>query len=84
MLTRLMTRNQSAEQVMRYCWDTVDQCVAPDVVLGALADAGFALARQKVVVGIFCEYSATRPETVARAEGIDQRSPGAGPARSSG
>jgi demethylmenaquinone methyltransferase/2-methoxy-6-polyprenyl-1,4-benzoquinol methylase len=62
-LTRLVTRSSSAEQVMRYCWDTVDRCVAPGVVLGALTDAGFALPRHRVVVGIFSEYSATRPET---------------------
>jgi demethylmenaquinone methyltransferase/2-methoxy-6-polyprenyl-1,4-benzoquinol methylase len=66
LLTRLVTRNRSAEQVMRYCWDTVDQSVAPAVVLGALTDAGFAPTRRKVVVGIFSEYSGVRPGTPSR------------------
>jgi demethylmenaquinone methyltransferase/2-methoxy-6-polyprenyl-1,4-benzoquinol methylase len=69
-LTRLITRNHSAEEVMRYCWDTVDQCVPPDIVLGGLADAGFVPAGRKVVVGILSEYSATRPETVPLAQGF--------------
>jgi demethylmenaquinone methyltransferase/2-methoxy-6-polyprenyl-1,4-benzoquinol methylase len=71
-LTRLITGNQSAEQVMRYCWDTVDQCVPPEIVLGALTDAGFVPAGHKVVVGILSEYSATRPDTVPLAQGLTE------------
>ena len=56
-LTRLGTRNNSAETVMRYCWDTVEQSVPPELVLGAMSRAGFLGAARKGVVGIFAEYS---------------------------
>jgi demethylmenaquinone methyltransferase/2-methoxy-6-polyprenyl-1,4-benzoquinol methylase len=69
-LTRLITRNPSAEQVMRYCWDTVEQCVPPEIVLTALTHAGFVPAGRKVVVGILSEYSATKPDPAPPARGL--------------
>jgi demethylmenaquinone methyltransferase/2-methoxy-6-polyprenyl-1,4-benzoquinol methylase len=60
-LTRLGTRNSGAEQVMRYCWDTVDQCVDPESVLSAVREAGFANLSREGVVGIFAEYRAQKP-----------------------
>jgi demethylmenaquinone methyltransferase/2-methoxy-6-polyprenyl-1,4-benzoquinol methylase len=69
-VTSLITGNHSAEQLMRYCWDTVDQCVAPEIVLSALTDAGFVTGGPKVVVGILSEYSATRPDRAPLAQGF--------------
>ena len=40
-LTRLRTRNNEAEVLMRYFWDTVECCVPPGEILAALDDAGF-------------------------------------------
>jgi demethylmenaquinone methyltransferase/2-methoxy-6-polyprenyl-1,4-benzoquinol methylase len=71
-LTRLITRNHSAEQVMRYCWDTVDQCVPPETVLGGLTEAGFVPAGRKVVVGILSEYSATRSDAFPLPQGSSE------------
>lgn len=59
-VTRLGTRSESAETVMRYCWDTVEHCVPPEHVLGAMSRAGFAGLSQKSVLGIFAEYAATK------------------------
>jgi demethylmenaquinone methyltransferase/2-methoxy-6-polyprenyl-1,4-benzoquinol methylase len=61
-LTRLGTRSRSAETVMRYCWDTVEHSVPPEVVLGAMSGVGLADVARKRVAGIFAEYSATRPD----------------------
>lgn len=60
-LTRLGTNNPGAEQVMRYCWDTVDQSVDPAAVLAAVRQAGFDNLSRESVGGIFAEYRATKP-----------------------
>jgi demethylmenaquinone methyltransferase / 2-methoxy-6-polyprenyl-1,4-benzoquinol methylase len=60
-LTRLGTQNRRAEQVMRYCWDTVDQSVDPEAVLGAIRHSGFENLSRDSVGGIFAEYRARKP-----------------------
>ncbi len=60
-LTALVTRNARARQLMDYYWDTVDQCVSPEVVLRTLQEAGFESARRRVQLGIMTEYTALRP-----------------------
>jgi demethylmenaquinone methyltransferase / 2-methoxy-6-polyprenyl-1,4-benzoquinol methylase len=58
-LTQIGTRSSDVGQLMRFYWDTIAQCVAPDVVLVSLRRAGFS-ADRTVVAGIFSEYTATR------------------------
>lgn len=40
-LCRLAAPGSETRRLMRYFWDTVDQCVAPEVILDQLAAAGF-------------------------------------------
>ena len=60
-LTRLFTRSDDACEMMRYYWETMDACVPPALVLGALQTAGFAAVKRDSVLGLFSEYSAVKP-----------------------
>lgn len=57
-LTRWGTRSAKATELMRYYWDTVEQCVPPEAVLGALRDAGFTRVERHVELAVFNEYRA--------------------------
>jgi demethylmenaquinone methyltransferase/2-methoxy-6-polyprenyl-1,4-benzoquinol methylase len=59
-LARFFTRSDDAREMMRYYWETMDACVPPAAVLGALAAVGFAGVRRDVVLGLFSEYSAAK------------------------
>jgi len=59
-LTRLTTLNRSAQSLMDYHWDTIDRCVPPEEILGALVAAGFSQANRQVTLGLFNEYRATK------------------------
>lgn len=60
-LTRLFTRSNDAREMMRYYWETMDACVPPDTVLQALAAAGLTDVKRNVVLGLFSEYTASKP-----------------------
>jgi len=60
-LARIVARAPDMPQLMRYYWDTIETCVTPATVLGALAHAGFANAAQHVELGLFAEYRARKP-----------------------
>jgi demethylmenaquinone methyltransferase/2-methoxy-6-polyprenyl-1,4-benzoquinol methylase len=61
-LTLLSTRSRDAKLLMDYYWDTVEQCVAPEAIVEAIAKAGFERPRFEVVVpGAFCKYGGTKP-----------------------
>jgi demethylmenaquinone methyltransferase/2-methoxy-6-polyprenyl-1,4-benzoquinol methylase len=61
-MTLLATRSRDAKLLMDYYWDTVEQCVAPAAILGALRQAGAEQARHRVVIpGAFCEYLGRKP-----------------------
>jgi demethylmenaquinone methyltransferase/2-methoxy-6-polyprenyl-1,4-benzoquinol methylase len=55
-VTRLWTRADAASRMMEYFWDTIETCVPPDVILGALKDAGFPNATRRVSGGVLSEY----------------------------
>jgi demethylmenaquinone methyltransferase/2-methoxy-6-polyprenyl-1,4-benzoquinol methylase len=59
LVTRLGTRSDDAGLMMRYYWHTIDACVPPPTILGALRAAGFRLARVQTYLGLFSEYCAT-------------------------
>jgi demethylmenaquinone methyltransferase/2-methoxy-6-polyprenyl-1,4-benzoquinol methylase len=61
-LTRLTTGSPEAARLMEYYWDTVEQCVAPGVILDALREAGFTGVERRTSGGLFSEYLAVRPE----------------------
>ena len=62
-LTKVSTGSDEARLLMDYYWDTVDRCVPPEQIVGALADAGFEHARMRVTLpGAFCEYKGQKGE----------------------
>jgi demethylmenaquinone methyltransferase/2-methoxy-6-polyprenyl-1,4-benzoquinol methylase len=61
-LTKVSTGSEEAKELMDYYWDTVDQCVPPEEIVGALAGVGFENARMRVTMpGAFCEYKGQKP-----------------------
>jgi demethylmenaquinone methyltransferase / 2-methoxy-6-polyprenyl-1,4-benzoquinol methylase len=61
LLTRLGTGSRPAAQLMEYYWDTIEHCVAPEVILDALGQAGFAPAERRVTGGLLSEYVGRKP-----------------------
>jgi demethylmenaquinone methyltransferase/2-methoxy-6-polyprenyl-1,4-benzoquinol methylase len=59
-LTQLFTRSRDAREMMSYYWETMEACVPPEDVLGAMAAAGFSTAKRKRMGGLFSEYSAVK------------------------
>lgn len=52
--------SREAAQMMRYFWDTIDQCVPPATILAALAEAGFRDPVKAGPIHLLAEYHATR------------------------
>lgn len=50
---------QADALLWRYYWDTIEACVPPECVLGALAEAGFQQVGRHVELKIFSEYTAS-------------------------
>lgn len=50
---------KDARRMMEYFWDTIEQCVPPPAILGAMQACGFT-AERKVTGGILSEYRARR------------------------
>ena len=59
-LSRLAGSGREAETLMRYYWDTIENCVSPGAILAALNASGFRDARCASEFGLFNTYSATR------------------------
>jgi demethylmenaquinone methyltransferase/2-methoxy-6-polyprenyl-1,4-benzoquinol methylase len=49
-----------ARALMQFFWDTVEACVRPETVMGALERAGIDAPRRLVVLGLFSEYTGKR------------------------
>ena len=60
LLSRLVAGGPEAELLMRYCWDTVEQSVAPGVIAPTLSAAGFRDVRIRIWAGVFVEYHGVR------------------------
>ncbi|HYU80521.1 MAG TPA: class I SAM-dependent methyltransferase [Vicinamibacterales bacterium] len=58
-LTRIGTRSTHSSQLMKFYWETIAYCVAPEVILASIRRAGF-VAERTVIAGIFSEYLGTR------------------------
>ena len=56
----LWGRRVQASELMRFYWDTIEACVPPAAVLGALEQAGFDSPRHASSLGMFSEYVATK------------------------
>jgi demethylmenaquinone methyltransferase/2-methoxy-6-polyprenyl-1,4-benzoquinol methylase len=59
-LTRLSTRSEPAELLMKYYWDTIDRCVPPETILDVLRRNGFVDVKRRVWAGFLSEYVATK------------------------
>ncbi|HEX4959346.1 MAG TPA: class I SAM-dependent methyltransferase [Thermoanaerobaculia bacterium] len=59
-LARFGRGGRSSQTLMEYYWDTIENCVPPDVILGALKDAGFSQVERLVQMGMLSEYTAVR------------------------
>jgi demethylmenaquinone methyltransferase/2-methoxy-6-polyprenyl-1,4-benzoquinol methylase len=59
-VARMGTGAVAARRMMDYFWDTVENCVPPEVILKALFASGFAEATRKVTGGVLSEYLATK------------------------
>lgn len=60
-VARLVSRSKESQVLMNYYWDTIDNCVPPETIEGALRAAGFEQVSRNVVSGIFSEYSGIKP-----------------------
>lgn len=60
-LSLAVTRRRRAHELMRYYWDSIENCVPPRSILDAMKAAGLAEPRRDRTLGIFNEYIATRP-----------------------
>jgi len=54
-------RGRNARTLMEYFWDTIDNCVPPETILGALETAGFRDVDRFGQIELFSEYTATKP-----------------------
>lgn len=60
LVARLGRRGHASRDLMRYYWETIESCVAPPIILSALAEAGFTQVERRVEMAIFSEYAAVR------------------------
>lgn len=60
LLARLGPGGADSKELMKYFWDTIDQCVPPATILEALSGSGFASTRRDVSNHVFSEYVATK------------------------
>lgn len=63
LIMRISTRSRPAEMLMKYFWDTIDQCVPPETILQVLRESGFVTAKRRVFAGFLSEYVAVAGES---------------------
>jgi demethylmenaquinone methyltransferase/2-methoxy-6-polyprenyl-1,4-benzoquinol methylase len=61
-LARFGRGGRGTRTLMEYYWDTIVNCVPPDVILDALREAGFSQVQRGVELGMFSEYTGVREE----------------------
>ncbi|VAX13841.1 Ubiquinone/menaquinone biosynthesis methyltransferase family protein [hydrothermal vent metagenome] len=62
-LTRLFRQSREAQELMRYYWDTIEQCVSPSTIMATMEKAGLNQSQRHVMLGIFSEYSSIKAKT---------------------
>ena len=60
-LARLTTGSRPAEVLMKFYWDTIEQCVPPETILQALRRSGFVDVERRFLWGMMSEYQASKP-----------------------
>jgi demethylmenaquinone methyltransferase/2-methoxy-6-polyprenyl-1,4-benzoquinol methylase len=61
LMARISTRSEPAELLMKFYWDTIDQCVPPEAILGSLRQQGFIDVKRRGLFGFLYEYLAEKP-----------------------
>ena len=56
----VFSRNKAAKKLMQYHWDSIEQCVRPEVIQQAMRDAGLSEINRRVEIGLFSAYTGTR------------------------
>lgn len=60
-MARYLAENRDSPKLMRYYWDTIEACAAPQAIMAAIREAGFVDVYRHVELGIFSEYCARKP-----------------------
>jgi demethylmenaquinone methyltransferase/2-methoxy-6-polyprenyl-1,4-benzoquinol methylase len=60
LIIRIGTSSPDAQLLMKYYWDTIDECVPPATILAALRQAGFVDVRHRLVGDCLSEYVALK------------------------
>jgi demethylmenaquinone methyltransferase/2-methoxy-6-polyprenyl-1,4-benzoquinol methylase len=60
LIIRIGTGSPDARLLMKYYWDTIDECVPPATILAALRQTGFVEVHYRVVGGCLSEYAAVK------------------------
>jgi demethylmenaquinone methyltransferase / 2-methoxy-6-polyprenyl-1,4-benzoquinol methylase len=60
-MARITFRNEPAQLLMKFYWDTIDQCVPPETILGVLQKTGFVDVKLRRTYVLINEYTATKP-----------------------
>ncbi len=61
LIVRLGTGGVEPKQLMRYYWDTIAECVAPETILDVLRRSGFVAVERRGFGGLLSEYVGTKP-----------------------
>jgi demethylmenaquinone methyltransferase/2-methoxy-6-polyprenyl-1,4-benzoquinol methylase len=61
LVLRIARAGRPAGLLMTYYWDTIETCVPPEAILGALREIGFVEPRHRVLAGFLSEYVAVKP-----------------------
>jgi demethylmenaquinone methyltransferase / 2-methoxy-6-polyprenyl-1,4-benzoquinol methylase len=61
-LAKIFRRSADSKVLMRYYWDTIEQCVPPDTIVNALKATGLEQSQRAVVLGIFSEYTGVKAQ----------------------
>jgi demethylmenaquinone methyltransferase / 2-methoxy-6-polyprenyl-1,4-benzoquinol methylase len=60
-MARITFRNEPAQLLMKFYWDTIDQCVPPETILDVLRKTGFVDVKLQRTYLMINEYTATKP-----------------------
>jgi demethylmenaquinone methyltransferase/2-methoxy-6-polyprenyl-1,4-benzoquinol methylase len=61
LIAKVVARRHDTMELWRFYWDTIEACIAPESVIGALRAAGFHAVKRHAELGIFSEYTAVKP-----------------------
>jgi len=61
LIARWVGQRSDTAELWRYYWDTIEACIRPEQVIEALRAAGFTDVEHHLELGIFSEYTASKP-----------------------